>query len=115
MPLWLLFLIHTLVVYRVARFIAEDSLIEGWRKAILFRLNAKDASSLNPRLRDDPREFFKGKAFELLQCPYCLTIWIGAGVVGIHLIWLDGLPVPVWWWLALSGGALVWWSIIEDE
>ena len=112
MSLPLLFLIHALLVYRVSRFIISDELIDGTRKKILHRLEASEPGT--PTLRGNPREFFKDKAWSLLQCPYCVSMYVGGGTVLIHLWWLDGLPYPVWWWLGICAGALIVWTIVED-
>ena len=97
-----LIIVLSAVVYRVSRFIALDTLIDGTRdKAI-------DFFERHP-------SFFWGKIRELLGCPWCITIWIGAFTVIAQYIFVGDVPMPVWTWLAISSGALVFWAIIDDD
>lgn len=113
MDLWLLFILHSFVTYRVARLIVLDEIIDATRKKILHRLEGEYPGPYS--IRRQPREFFKDKAWSLLQCPFCVTPYVAGGVVLIHLWWLDGLPYPVWWWLGIGVGALLTWTYIEDD
>lgn len=116
MPLALLFVIHCLAVYRAARFVISDELVDGWRDRIKRVLSSPDGPGLEPgeRFRDNPSEFIKDKLWSLIQCPYCTSGWIAGGVVLVHLLWLDGLPLPFWWWGGIWGGSLIAWKIVED-
>lgn len=101
-----LFIILSAVVYRVSRFIMLDDLIKGSRDWFFARL-------MKAR-KDGSVALWRSKLAELLDCPWCLTVWVAGAVVAIHHFAVDPLPFPLWWVPALSGGALVFWSVIED-
>lgn len=40
----------------------------------------------------------------LVECPWCMSVWVGAAVVAGQVLWgRGGCPLPVWTWLAASG------------
>jgi hypothetical protein len=53
--------IDSLAVWRIVRFIQRDSLVEGPREELINRYGHL-------------------KIAELLTCPWCLSIWVGAAV-----------------------------------
>lgn len=110
---WLLLLIHALAVFRLGWFVVKDKLWKVTRDRMLARLD-------EPSVDDDGNirkghDFVKGKLWDLLQCPYCVTAWVAAGVLGAHRIFVGPVPVPVWWWLAIWAGGLVIWNLFDDE
>ena len=97
-----LLIVLSAVTYRVSRFIVLDTLIDEPRNAVLSWLE------MHPK-------WYWLKLLELLGCPWCLTIWVAAAVVAIQDLAIDGMPVPVWSWLAVATGSLVFWGIIDKE
>lgn len=92
----ILLVVLALACYRVTRFIIDDTLIDRQRDWV-FRRTAG-----HPKIH------------ELLDCPYCVSIWVAAGMVaGADLV--TSVPLPLLTWLATSGGALVAWKFIEVE
>lgn len=117
MPLiFMLFLIGSCVTYRVSRFIKDDTLIAGVRDRFMrWLMPPQDWFGPGgvPQFPKQPA-LWRRKLHELLTCPYCLSIWVAAGVtVGTDLFY--DLPLPLFWWLALSGQSLVFWRYIEDN
>lgn len=93
------------VVYRVARFLILDELINEWRDA------------LHGKLADHPNKTTI-KLQLLMTCPFCLTIWIS---ILVTLAWFLGPTAdwPGWAWpyymLAVATGSLVFWRILDNE
>jgi hypothetical protein len=90
----------SLVTYRIARFLILDTLIDTPRIWIHQVIIGKPKA-------------WRMNLYELITCPYCLTIWIAAAVVIIA----DGfysVPAPIGMWLATATGSLIAWKIIED-
>ena len=99
---FVLLIVLSAVTYRVGRFLLLDSLIDAPRERVMVWLE------------EHPGRVW-GKVYELVDCPWCITIWIAAGVVGLQAWVVGGVPVPVWTWLAVATGSLVWWKIIDDD
>lgn len=97
---FLALIVMSLVIYRVARFLILDDLIDEPRDRV------------HRWLTNHPK-WWTVKLQILMLCPFCLTIWISAGVVALWMY----VPVPefVWLWLACATGALVFWRIIDSE
>lgn len=55
-------MLDALAVWRIVRFVQRDSLVEELREALINRYGHL-------------------KIAELLTCPWCLSIWVAAGVV----------------------------------
>jgi hypothetical protein len=90
------------VTYRVGRFIVLDTMIDTPREKLMVWLE------------EHPRWLW-AKLYELIGCPWCVTIWVAAGAVGLQTWVVGGVPVPVWTWLAVASGSLVWWTIIDND
>ena len=97
-----LVIILSAVVYRVSRFIILDSLVDGTRDRFA------DFLERHPGL-------FWTKIGELMRCPYCITIWVAAGAVWAQHVFVSPIPVPIWTWLAVATGSVVFWGIIDSE
>lgn len=69
------FVILALAVFRVTRLLIEDSILEPLRERTTFQL--------------DPRNKFR----ELLECPWCLGMWISFAAAGLVLLW----PAVITW------------------
>lgn len=107
MPELLTFVLLSLATYRVARFVVLDSLIDGARDRVLMWLN--DPQTLSP---------WRLKAFELLTCPFCITVWIAAAFVvfwsfAVRGEWIGWAFLVVW--PATAAGSLVPWAYIDSE
>ena len=97
-----LVIILSAVCYRVSRFIVLDTLIDEPRNWVLSWLE------MHPNA-------FTMKLHELLGCPWCITIWVSAGTVALQHFVVDPVPVPIWTWLAVATGGLVFWGLIDKE
>lgn len=105
----ILLVVLSAVTYRISRFIVLDSLIDGPRDRIADWLERhSDPRPWNPHV------VFR-KVGELLECPWCITIWVAGAVVATHHHVVDPLPVPVWMWLTTATGALIFWAIIDTD
>ena len=97
-----LVIVLSAVTYRISRFLLLDTLIDTPREKVMVWLE------------EHPGRVW-AKMYELLDCPWCITIWIAAGVVALQVLVVEDVPVPVWTWLAVATGSLVWWRIIDDD
>jgi hypothetical protein len=102
----LTFVILAFATYRIARFLVLDTLIDGPRDKFHDWLTKPESLSV-----------WRLKLAELLTCPYCITVWVAAGVT---VFW--SLVVDEWlgWafllvWPAVAGASLVPWAYIDDE
>jgi hypothetical protein len=86
---WLLFIIASLAVYRVARMVAEE---DG--PAFAFR-------RLRERYTNDKSSIAVG-----IRCPYCVGVWV-AGTAMLLLVIVAGWDVWLFplWWFGLAGAA----------
>lgn len=92
------------VTYRIARFFILDELIEEWRDAF------------HAKLTEHPNRLTV-KLQILMLCPFCLTIWVAAGVCAYWFLlireWPDwAFPVYV---LAVAAWALLFWNYIDKK
>jgi len=72
---WLLYLLFALSVFRVARLLAQEELARPLRERV--------ARKFGPESRWT----------YLVECPLCLSIWIGALTVPFVMIWPDNRVV----------------------
>lgn len=82
LPTWLLVLLVFLAVARLTRLVVEDAILDRPR------------AWLQSRKPDGPLAY-------LLGCPWCVSIWLGAGVAAATYNWPDRWWV-VWPLLALA-------------
>lgn len=99
-----LYVILSAAIYRIARFMILDELIEELR------------DSLHAKLTEHPNKLTI-KLQILMLCPFCLTIWVSGGVLAY---WYTLGERGTWWafpvyLLAGSAGALVFWNVIDKE
>lgn len=97
----MLILIAALATYRVTRFLVLDSLISAQRVWLHNLVLGRKPGAV------------RSKIHELLTCHNCLTVWVGAGVVGL-LDAFGSVPMPAATWLAVASGALVIWRYVEE-
>lgn len=91
--------VFSLVTYRLTRMVILDTLFDtpriwfhGWLLGRTGRLRAK--------------------VYELVTCPFCISVWIAGVVVAAATIWRP-VPDPVWVWLASAAGSLMVWRFVE--
>lgn len=96
----LMLVVLSLAVYRVTRFAIRDTLIATPRIWLFQVLLGKTGA-------------WRKYLYELLNCPYCLSIWF-AGLAVIIAAGYDTVPMPVFMWLAVSAGSLAVWNYIEE-
>lgn len=106
-----LWVIWSLVTYRVARFIVLDTLWDDTRERMLDWLQPPEHRE--PSFRR-PYQLAKHKLGELIGCPYCVSVWVAAGVLLAHRIFVGAFPIPVWLWLATAAGGLIAWAIVDN-
>lgn len=121
---WFLFFLCTLVVARVSRWVWLDTQLQGTRIKVKAWLQlghmpedvvgtAKAEEWLNEYHKNHPtRDFLRHKAYQLIECPWCLSMWISGPLVAIlaaaDWFWdAVSIPLPLLWWPALSMAAVV--------
>jgi hypothetical protein len=92
----------SLAVYRITRFVIDDTLIEEPR------------DWLRKKLVEGKSTTVRTKILDLMECPYCVSVWVAAGAV-LLASWTWTVPEPFWSWLAVCGGAMIVWRIVEVE
>lgn len=115
------FIILSYVTYRVTRFTQKDSLLgdlRGWLFPRLLgppRFTKVDIANPVPTLPQQvPPSWWRVKLYELLTCPYCWSVWVAAGAVALA-DWRISIPLPVFMWVAVAGGAMSVWRQVENE
>jgi Protein of unknown function (DUF1360) len=97
-----LIVVLSLACYRVTRFVIRDTLWEHWRV------------KLGDRILGTSPKLWRDKLYDLLHCPYCLSVWVAAATVAAA----DGfvsVPLPLFSWLAVAAGSLVVWRVVEPD
>jgi hypothetical protein len=120
---WFTFLILSLVVYFLTHLVVMDTLFERTRDKVLDRLTTgPPTGGEEPIVIDkhrDPKAWralplWRTKVFDLFTCPFCFSVWVAFGTVIAWDVVLDhSVPVPLFYALALSRAALVWWAVID--
>ena len=95
-----IFVLLSFVTYRVTRFLVRDTLIDKQR----FKLHAALLSKSKP---------WRNKLFELIDCPYCLSVWV-AGASVLIANQFTAIRLPWMMWLAVAGGCLTVWQHTDD-
>lgn len=90
----------SLAAYRITRFCIEDSMFDGTRLRLILWLKEK-------------RSLLASKVLDLIECPYCLSVWACAGVVSVVDVLGFSVPLPGLVWLASCGGTMIVWMIVE--
>jgi hypothetical protein len=107
---WVFLVVGALVTWRVSRFFQKDDLIARSRKRLLSWLDS-------PRPGHPWRDFWADKAWTLIICPWCFTIWVSAGYI-LLTRWLveDAYRgAPVWMWLAIAGLSIIPYEYTDGE
>lgn len=109
----LTFVVLTLVAARVTRFIFKDTMWKPTRDKLIgwledpVKIRYGGSPSVEYTHRGRFQMFWRKKLAELIECPYCVSIWVAAGTVFVHRVVVEPLPQPVWYWLAVAMGAVV--------
>ncbi len=95
MPVWLKVLLVIVTVHRATRLAVADEipLAKAPRDWVIARLD--------PPGRRPPWGKFGTSIAYLVDCPWCMSVWVGAAVVWATSRWV-GLPAPVLVWAAAS-------------
>lgn len=109
----------SLGAYRVTRFIVDDGLWKAQREWLLRRILRKWQVDFDGEVVPDPQAEADGliaawrlKLHELLTCPYCMSVWVSAGMVAVASVtW--SVPAPFWTWLGVCGAAIGLYMKIE--
>lgn len=108
MPVWFLYVIIWLTTFRVTRLIIQDT----------FPPVAWPRQKILDWLKPDYEEFFRthdvneeppkahlgafGRSLHYLgTCPWCMSVWVGAGVVWIFTLYVS-VPLPFVAWITAS-------------
>lgn len=94
------------VVYRITRFLIEDTLLEEPR----YWLERKVRGSTIP-----PKSGLRKKLLALMECPYCVSVWVAAGTVALATLTGVDVPHPFWTWLVACGITMTIWKHTEAE
>lgn len=101
MPVWFLFIIFCLAVFRVTRFFVADALGDEFKDWFFDRLVRSAPSDADGEMKP-----WFGKLLDelqyLLSCYWCLSVWVSAWFTGVSA-WFVDVPAPFLWWLAVSG------------
>lgn len=110
-----IFVLNALLVYRVTRFVIEDTLIDGIRNKVLGWIVGSQVEmgpDGMPKLRIP--SLWRRKLRELLTCPYCLSAYVAAAatIVTDHYY---NVPLPWFYWLAVAAASLMVWRYVEQN
>lgn len=114
MPAWLLIVLLILTVYRATRFVIADTFppIGVPRTHFLQWLQPDDdwvaarsrrATSVDLAYTPRPHLGAFGRSLHyLFTCPWCMSMWLGAGIIWAVDAWFVGVPMPVLVWASAS-------------
>lgn len=97
---WLLFVLTSLATYRVTRLLVTDTLplVSTPRYALVRYLAVVDDEG---RIRESRRWGVVGWSVAyLVTCPWCMSGWVAAALVGIECVALPHVSYPWLLWLA---------------
>lgn len=100
-----LWIILSAITYRITRLLIKDVIIERQR-AWVYRKIAGKYIYLHPDKSTHTLPAFREKILELLQCYWCLSIWVACAVTATADGWYS-VPLPFLYPLALSAGAML--------
>lgn len=96
----LAFVIVVAAVARVTRFITSDSLWEELRAKWLGWLQDTKGSDGEPKSKRT--YFLHRKIATLMDCSWCVSLYVSAAALVAHRIFVGSFAIPVWTWLAVS-------------
>lgn len=105
---WLTVLLIFLVTYRVTRLVIKDEFppIGVPRSWVLVYWNPTDEEKIDRMAAGRPEPLPHWGAFGrtlryLFDCPWCMSVWVGAGVVYVFTRFTD-VPLPWATWIAAA-------------
>lgn len=101
------FLLLTVVVARVTRLIVEDAILNEPRQWLLRKIWMwRKADDVHESSWTPP--YLRRKIHYLLTCPWCSSLYVSAGAIGLTYLFTDvSLPLPVFWWPGLAMTAVM--------
>lgn len=112
---WFLFIVLSLATWRVTRVLALDSIIKEPREALDKALLGDD--TYIEKNEEWPINMWRRKALQWLRCPWCMSVWVAAGYLGLWCLvkqdWLgwDFLFV----WPAIAGAAMIPYNYLDGD
>jgi hypothetical protein len=100
----LLVVLIILTVYRATRFVIEDTFPPvGVPRTHLINWWAPDGEWIIDHPNATPHWGALGRSLRyLFQCPWCMSMWIGAAIIWVLQEWFVSVPLPVLVWAAAS-------------
>lgn len=95
-------IVLSFAVYRVTRFIVSDTLFEGSRLKLILWLRERES-------------MVAGKLIDLIECCYCVSVWVATATVVLADLFGMSVPEPFWVWLAICGGSMAIWNWTERD
>lgn len=105
-----LFFLASLATFRSQRIVTSDTWYptEKFREWLVIQRakneDRQSASVINSPQREKYRKRVKfwTEVIELFNCPWCFGFWC-SGVCTLVLMFTVGIPLPLFWWAAISG------------
>lgn len=92
--------------FRVTRFLIEDSLIEEPREWIRRKLIGHPTGA--------PMPVWRRKLLELIECPWCMSVWVSAATVLLgSLLWDAPRPPLLVEWVVVCGMSIAIYMAVE--
>jgi hypothetical protein len=110
-PLWLVYLLLWLTIYRLTRLVIQDTVpplgwlrervLNWWEPAVTWRFHG-DGTPWHPDAQ--PHWGVLGRSLRyLFTCPWCMSAWVGAATTAVFTRWVS-VPLP---WAAWIVGTAV--------
>lgn len=109
------FFLTALVVARVTRLITEDTILDEPRQWLLGKLwDWRKPEATHPSSWQPP--YLRRKLHYLLTCPWCSSLYVSAGAIGLLYAFTDiSMPAPWFWWPALAMLAVIFLEWTDGE
>lgn len=100
---WLVYILIFLVTFRVTRLIIEDTFPPiGVPREAIMNWWVPDEEWLHTHPDDVSHWGALGRSLRyLFSCPWCMSVWVGAGVVYVFTLY-ESVPLPYAAWIASS-------------
>jgi hypothetical protein len=92
---FVLVLVLSAVTWRVTRFLILDTLLDTPRDWVHLWLQTPHPTRWVYALK--------------------IKVWVAAGAVLLTRPFVDGIPLPVWTWLAVATGAMIIWDYVDKD
>jgi hypothetical protein len=100
----LIFILLTLATWRVGRLLQLDDILAVPRDKFFGWLCAKPG--------------WRTWLAELLSCAFCIIVWVALAAVlwwALLIAAWPGWPEFILYWWSTAGGAMLWWTIIDND